>query len=408
MAFDALKRLFQRGEMARTPGFVPESVGRAAGEKPTAVVLPPAKPIAPAPYKDTSGVFGRLPESPAPNPQPLRGTSPLGATTQAIGMNSPAMEAVHDPFREAPLRDLRNEAKFREQFRNVDMSERQYADPYTQAKYDKLYAQPMAEGKSVRDLERPGAGGRLKLALMGALMGAANNPTGDIGGLIGGALGGAAGSAINPTRGREWQYDMGEGRQIAEQIGREQQQQGVQARLAEIFARMGANQARAQRDITSANATQQNQTFRAQEHAWKGQDQDWKARERAHEESQWGAKDEGLELDKATKFVTLQQMLRTNPLQAQKLQNDIQTQKLNQERIALANQLSRETNQLRVQEMRTRLAQIDQQIRASQANTSLDQMEIFNAREEVKRKLMEKKGFSSEEADLYINDMQRR
>jgi hypothetical protein len=179
-----------------------------------------------------------------------------------------------------------------------------FADTLRQGQYEFVFGSDGAKlarpDKKTRFLEG------LKTALAGAAQGYAT--TGTPGGALGGLIAGGAGGAINPTAGREVQFDVFQRPRLREE---------ALWREAREKARLGSDLERARINTEQAQ----------------GRNYDDLARHRASQEERQARLDE----------------------------MNLGLQRLEQERRELQNELARATNPLRVQEIQARIRQIEAQ-----------------------------------------------
>lgn len=160
----------------------------------------------------------------------LKKINPLPALANggeiAANPAAPKMETA-DALPPGPYANLRKEAAFREKFPDTPLQFRQYDDPITQAKYDSVYGEPMAAGKTLGSIEHPGFKGRMMQGLKEGWKGLS---TGQGQGFLGGT--------IDPAGSQERVFDLGEGAQMRAHQGQEMERQGALAKMAEIMARI--------------------------------------------------------------------------------------------------------------------------------------------------------------------------
>lgn len=151
---------------------------------------------------------------------------PALANGGEMGANpaAPKMETA-DALPPGPYASMRKEAAFREKFPDTPLEFRGYSDPVQQAKFETVYGNPMANGKTVRQIEHPGFKGRL---LQGLKEGWQGLSTGQGQGFLGGV--------IDPAGSGERVFDAGEGARMRQQQGADMERQGAMAKLAQIFS----------------------------------------------------------------------------------------------------------------------------------------------------------------------------
>lgn len=137
-------------------------------------------------------------------------------------------------------------------------------DPITAAKYDYVMASPKAEGASGR------LKSGLKPAVLGFLQAAAQNKENPLAAGLGGAAAGLAGGAIDPTAGREFEFDVLRKPELEAQMKRQQAEEVLRSSREKQSADIEGTRAetdlrRAQADAARAGIKDADLTKRKQE-----------------------------------------------------------------------------------------------------------------------------------------------